>query len=686
MKIVKKLAAWLVALAMVVSFLPLAGTEAYAVDSMQVSVSEDGLLEWENVWLSDKYTIRIEAGSESHNYTKYNVWEMDLYGTLDELAASGFQPGGGTYVVTVNAYHDDALQASGSVTVTYTPRVSGDLTVTWDGPVVSWDPVAGATQYAVTVEGNGSSQTETSADVSRIIDKLIKQGYLNNDKTVWNVRVLAKDDNWETVKYWAGTYEYESSAQYVEPEEITPTVNGTTVNVTPITGATTYRLEYQSYQQDYDNAQFDCQEFLDWIGRNEGLITDGSVVNLDVTVLDRDDVVLGTGTVTVTYTATPEESGVTGTIDIGNIYTPLFPGEGLFTTEINPNYYIGETRLDSMIYIEDEYWTDVDTGDVVTRGSGEFLLGHTYTYTVVINTSQGYAISDSFEFIVGGSEVTGYTLSNTVDCPEGYASVTLSGFLTAKVESEGPIPAMAKLSKTSLVYNGKVQKPAVTVTAVENGKTVTLKEGGDYELVYGGSNLKDAGSYYVEVRGINPKYDTGVVLTYKITPKKITPAVTLSASSLVYNGKVRKPTATVKDGSTKLAAANYDVSYAAGCKKVGTYKVTVKMKGNYSGTATKSFTIKPKKAVIYSAVPGKKQIKVTMSTKASATGGSTYQIKYRVKGSSSWKTTTTTAKAKTIKNLKKGKVYQVKVRAYKKVDGKTYYGAWSKIKTTKKVK
>ena len=46
----------------------------------------------------------------------------------------------------------------------------------------------------------------------------------------------------------------------------------------------------------------------------------------------------------------------------------------------------------------------------------------------------------------------------------------------------------------------------------------------------------------------------------------------------------------------------------------------------------------------------------------------------------------TKAKTKTIKKLKKGKQYQIKVRAYKSVSGTKYYGAWSKVKTTKKVK
>ena len=58
------------------------------------------------------------------------------------------------------------------------------------------------------------------------------------------------------------------------------------------------------------------------------------------------------------------------------------------------------------------------------------------------------------------------------------------------------------------------------------------------------------------------------------------------------------------------------------------------------------------------------------------------KYKITVKGKDNYTGTLT----KTIKKLKKGKVYQIKVRAYKKVNGVTYYGAWSKVKTTKKVK
>ena len=80
----------------------------------------------------------------------------------------------------------------------------------------------------------------------------------------------------------------------------------------------------------------------------------------------------------------------------------------------------------------------------------------------------------------------------------------------------------------------------------------------------------------------------------KIAPKAITPAVTLSAASYTYDGTVKTPAVTVKDGSTVLKKnTDYTVSYSAGRKNAGTYKVTIQLKGNYTGTAAKTFKINP---------------------------------------------------------------------------------------------
>ena len=699
MKIVKKAAAWLAALAMVISFLPLAGTEAYAdVGTMDASLSEDGILTWENVPSANTYTWDVDS---SRFYTVQNEWEADVYSTLDELAATeDYRPEGGEYVITIGAYQDDALVASRSFTIDYTPRVIPALSVTVNGVQLSWPQVTDADYYMVTVAGNGNSQEDTACDLSRIIDKLIKQGYLANDRTEWPVQVIARDPESRVLAKWNGTVEYASQAEAVIPEEITPVVSGTTVEVPPVSGADSYELEYASHINVYDSSPFDCQDLLNRLG-DEGLIEDGETITADLSVLDADGVVIGQGTVTVTYTAAAPSGVVTDTIDIGNIWMLLQAGQGVFTTEINPDYYIGDTPLDSVIYIENEFWTDTETGDIVTRDSGEFVLGHTYEYTVVIGTHTDHAISEDFEFIVGGSRITDYTLADSATCPEGYVRVALTGFLQATVESEGPVPALAKLDKSSFVYNGKEQRPAVTVTAAVDGETVTLKEGEDYVLVYSGGNSKDAGSYYVEVRGINPRYDCGVILGYDITPKKITPAVTLSASSYTYNGKVRKPTVTVKNGTTKLTTANYTVTcYTSAGKKitspksVGKYKVTVKLKGNYTGTKTVYYKINPKNTTLLT--PAAASRAVTVKWKKLATKMSTARISgYQIQVATNSKFTTGkktvnvagyTKISKKITGLKGGKRYYVRIRTYKTISGVKYYSPWSKAKivTTKK--
>ncbi len=68
--------------------------------------------------------------------------------------------------------------------------------------------------------------------------------------------------------------------------------------------------------------------------------------------------------------------------------------------------------------------------------------------------------------------------------------------------------------------------------------------------------------------------------------------VSLSKTSYTYNGKVQKPTVTAKDSAgNTISSSNYTVTYASGCKNAGTYKVTVKFKGNYSGTKTLTYKI-----------------------------------------------------------------------------------------------
>lgn len=97
----------------------------------------------------------------------------------------------------------------------------------------------------------------------------------------------------------------------------------------------------------------------------------------------------------------------------------------------------------------------------------------------------------------------------------------------------------------------------------------------------------------------------------------------------------------------------------------------------------KVVSTKPKIAKL---TPKKKSLSVKFAKKPSGYYGKAYQVAYRVKGTKKWKTITTGKQIKTLKSLKKGKKYQVRVRAYKKVSKKTYFSKWSSIKTSGKIK
>ena len=157
----------------------------------------------------------------------------------------------------------------------------------------------------------------------------------------------------------------------------------------------------------------------------------------------------------------------------------------------------------------------------------------------------------------------------------------------------------------------------------------------------------------------------------------------LSQTTFAYTGRAIKPFLAEYLGLTEND--DYTLKYKNN-KAIGKGYVIVTGVGEYYGTYTLTFRIVPKKAALSKVTPGKKRMTVKIKSKVATTGGSIYQIAYRVKGTSKWKYTTTKTQSKVIKKLKKGKKYQVKVRAYKSVSGTKYYGAWSTVKTTKKIK
>lgn len=173
------------------------------------------------------------------------------------------------------------------------------------------------------------------------------------------------------------------------------------------------------------------------------------------------------------------------------------------------------------------------------------------------------------------------------------------------------------------------------------------------------------------------------------TIKKVS-NIKLSATSYVYDGKVKSPTLTVKDSAGKalVKGTDYTVTVPTGRKNVGKYTYKITFKGNYSGTKSLSFVINPKNTSISKLTATKGGFKATIKKYTTQTTG--YQIRYSTKSNMSGAKTVTIAKnsttSKSVTGLSKGKKYYVQIRTFKTVNGTKYYSAWSgsKTVTTKK--
>lgn len=158
--------------------------------------------------------------------------------------------------------------------------------------------------------------------------------------------------------------------------------------------------------------------------------------------------------------------------------------------------------------------------------------------------------------------------------------------------------ASITLSQYEYNYDGSRKTPSVTVTSPEG---TTLINGKDYTITY--SNNINIGNATVKITGIG-YYTSSKTVKFTIkTAEKVnlsSASVKLSTSTYAYNGKTKKPAATVIFNGSKLVKdKDFSVSYSNN-KNVGTATVTIKGKGNYTGSIKKTFKIKNnfKKSVV----------------------------------------------------------------------------------------
>ena len=159
--------------------------------------------------------------------------------------------------------------------------------------------------------------------------------------------------------------------------------------------------------------------------------------------------------------------------------------------------------------------------------------------------------------------------------------------------------ANARFSIAPAYYTGSEVTPEVTVT--HSGKTLVKDR--DFTVTY--HNNIEPSSYYnspwVGIDGIG-NYQGYVTKSFTINRADISSCtVTLSDESLTYADSSLRPTVTVKSGDKELTLnQDYYVSYRNNWD-AGTASAILTGTGNYTGSVTKDFTIKPLDISRYSA-------------------------------------------------------------------------------------
>lgn len=249
------------------------------------------------------------------------------------------------------------------------------------------------------------------------------------------------------------------------------------------------------------------------------------------------------------------------------------------------------------------------------------------------------------------------------------------------------------LSSASYTYNAKQKTPSVTITDWEG---TNLKKGTDYTVKYVQSQRINPGTYEVKVT-FKGNYEGSKSLYFTIAPKApenikasaTASSVTLSWKKVTgatgyvvykYNPSTKKYTQVKSTTSTKLTIKNLKSAtkyyYAVkASKKSG----SVYIRSKYSSVLTVS--TKPSTPVL-KVTAGTAMATLSWDKVSRATG---YVVYMSTSKNGTYEKIGTT-KGSTVKfvktNLKSGKTYYFKVRAYTK-NGSTVYSSYSAVKSVK---
>ena len=362
-------------------------------------------------------------------------------------------------------------------------------------------------------------------------------------------------------------------------------------------------------------------------------------------------------------------------------------GTSCFTASYNNTRTYGENLAINFSNVEDAFgqWLEKDA-DYSGQGHRRNMLGSSYTAIGI-----AHVVVDGCHFYVqefasrnsGGAATTAIDKSAIREINTDISSLSLS----MKVNK----------SSVSVECGGSVSRPALTL-GLRSGQTwdygpdlpidsssakITMSSANTSIAKVSGSKVVgvSVGSTKITVKATIGNATASASFTVSVTSADISKATVDAVSAKTYTGSPIKPTVKVRyDGIDLVSGTDYTLSYANNTE-IGKATITIKGKGNYSGSLKTTFTIKaPTVAVpknLSAASASSSSIKVSWDAVSGATG---YQVWRATSASGSYTSLgTVTGTSKTSVSLTTGKTYYYKVRAYKEVGGTKFFSEDSAV-------
>lgn len=360
--------------------------------------------------------------------------------------------------------------------------------------------------------------------------------------------------------------------------------------------------------------------------------------------------------------------------------------------KVNPKIDNCQITLEETEYIYDG---TAKTPAVTVKDGEDVVASENYEVSYDSNTKAGVA-----SVTVTGKEV--YSGSKTVEFTIKTGKQEITGVQNAYSKTEGDADfALEVKAADGAVFTYASDNAAVA--AVDDKGTVSLKGAGTAVITIKASaeNYEDAELKVTVTVAAKPQPTATPVPTVTPAPTE-TPAPQVQECTIT----LKKTTYSVIEGrkAFKLNAktdAGASLTYKSSKKAVATVdkngKITVKAPGRAVITVTASaqgkqtktckitINVKPSVKLVSAVKASAKSIQVTWKRNKKASG---YQVVAATDKAFKKNVKKVTVKSNktlkaTVKGLKSGKTYYVRIRSYKKVKGGNVYGNWTKTKTVK---